>query len=29
MENCDVVIRNEESLEKTANVVKELLFSAR
>ena len=29
MENCDVVIHNEESLEKTANVVKELLFSAR
>ena len=29
MENCDVVIHNEESLEKTANVVKELLSSAR
>lgn len=27
--NCDVVIHNEESLEKTANIVKELLFSAR
>lgn len=29
MTNCDVVIHNEESLEKTANIVKELLFSAR
>ena len=29
MSNCDVVIHNEESLEKTANIVKELLFSAR
>ena len=29
MTNCDVVIHNEGSLEKTVNVVKELLFSAR
>ena len=29
MSNCDVVIHNEESVEKTANIVKELLFSAR
>ena len=27
--NCDVVIRNEESVEKTANTVKQLLFSPR